>query len=117
MTTKTYKFQVLRGSHRVGPEYGERMANGARRIIKPGYNVKRGEIVETTTDLAAKYPSLPPKFLRIDVVQEDEEDLKTSLMMLDKKQLISKAEAEEIDLNGCHTKDQIISRFLEVLQA
>jgi len=73
-------------------------------------------VIETTVDLAAKFPSTPPKFLRIDVVQETEEDLRTALMELDKKALITKAEAEELDLSGCHTKDQIVARFLEADQ-
>lgn len=112
-----YRFQLLRGSYRIGPVYGEKMNNGSRRIIKPGYNVKRGETFESTVDLATLYPSIPPKFLRIDVVQEEESDVRTMLMAMSKQQLIAKAEADEVDISGCRTVEQIVNRFLEVVQS
>jgi hypothetical protein len=114
MSTK-YRFQLLRGSHRIGPVYGEKTPTGNRVILKEGYNAKRGDVIDSTVDLAAKFPSIPPKFIRIDVVQEQETDLKSMLSSLDKRQLIAKAEEDEIDISGCHTKDQILNRFLETL--
>ena len=103
-----YKFKVLRGSHRVGPVKDEEGV-----ITKPGYNAKKGSIVETDVDLAKRFPSDPPKFMRIDVVQEEENGFEEELRALTVDELKEKAEAEEVDLSGCHRKDDIIQAFLD----
>jgi hypothetical protein len=106
---KRYKFEVLRGSHRVGA-IREKVTN---RVLTPGYNVKAGGTVESNIDLCKKFESDPPKYRRVDVVAEVEKDLGAQLRGLTKAQLIERAEAQEIDLEGRHSKDAIIEALLE----
>lgn len=103
-----YKFKVLRGSHRIGPIKDE---DGV--ITTPGRTIKRGGVIETDTDLAKKFPSQPPKFQRIDVVEEEENDFEAELNAMTVAELKEKAEAEEVDISGCHRKDEIVQAFLD----
>jgi len=105
-----YRFRVLRGSHRVGPK---RDKNG--NLIAAGRNAKTGEIVESSVDLCARFPSVPPKFQRIDVVEEQERGVLDTLRSLTKAELISKAEEQEINLDGCSTKEEILEAFVTQL--
>lgn len=103
----SYKFKILRGSHRVGPERNE---DGV--IVTPGQTFKTGQVIETSVDLAKKFPSDPPKFRRVDVVEEMENDLEAELKALTVSELRARAAEEEIDLSDCHRKDEIILAFL-----
>lgn len=107
-----YKFRVLSGSHRVGPVKDPKTGV----ILKPGYNVPRGEYVETDVDLNKKFPSDPPKFQLIDSPQQVTDDLETTLKRLSKNALMKKAEEEEIDISGCNSKEEIIAAFLEQVE-
>ena len=102
-----YRFRVLRGSHRIGPK---RDADG--NIIEAGRNAKVGDVVESSVDLCEKFPSVPPKFQRIDVVEEQERGILSTLRLLTKQELIAKAEEQEIDLDGCSTKEEILEAFV-----
>ena len=106
--SKKFKFEVLRGSHRIGA-----VRDKNNRILVPGRNVKAGDIVESNVDLVQKFPSEPPKYRRVDVVVEAEKDLESELRQLTKPQLIERAEAQEIDLSDCHSKEAMIKRLLE----
>jgi hypothetical protein len=119
MTTATqakFRFQVLRGSHRVGATYGERLPNGARQVLKPGYNVTKGGIVESNDDLTKKYPSDPPKYARVDRMVEAEHDVRSGLAAMTKSQLTQRAEADEIDISDCATKAEIVERIASTLE-
>lgn len=112
-----YKFQVVRGSHRVGATYSnERLPNGARRVVTPGYNVPTGGYVDSDVDLAKKYPSQPPKFVRIDRMVEQEEAVTDELSGMTRAELVEYAQAHEIDLDGCTTKAQILERLKVMLE-
>lgn len=105
-----YRFRVLRGSHRVGAK-----RDSHNHVIEPGKTYRVGDIIETSVDLAAKFPSVPPKFQRIDVVEEQEHDLASYLKAMTKAELVAKAEAEEIDITGLSTKEAIVEAFLTQL--
>lgn len=105
-----FRFRILRGSHRVGPKKGP---DGTQ--IEAGKNYKAGDIVETTVDLAEKFPSVPPKFQRIDIVEELEKDLAEQLRAMSRNELIAKAAADEINIDGCNTKEAIIDAFVRQL--
>ena len=107
-----YKFKVLSGSHRIGPVVDP----ATRKIIKPGYNAQRGDIVESSVDLNSKFPSDPQKFLLVDSPEQVEEDFEASLKKMSKGALIKKAEEEEIDISGCNSKEDIIAAFLEQVE-
>jgi hypothetical protein len=105
---KKLKFEVLRGSHRIGS-----VRDKNNRVLVKGRNVKAGGVVESNIDLVEKFASEPPKYRRVDVVVEAEKDLESELRQLTKTQLIERAEAQEIDLSDCHSKDAMIKRLLE----
>lgn len=114
----TYKFQVVRGSHRVGTQYSdERLPNGARKVIRRGYNVPTGGYVETNVDLAKKYPSQPPKFVRVDRMAEEEQQVELDLRSMTKAQLLRYADENEIDVSDCQTKDAIVERLRSMIEA
>jgi len=109
--TKMLKFRLLRGNHRVGAQRDE---NG--NVLVPGKNLKPGAIIESSLDLAKRFPTTPPKFERIDQVVEEEESLEETLRQMTKGQLIEKAHSEELDIEGANTKNELIAALLEQLQ-
>jgi hypothetical protein len=102
-----YKFEILRGCHRKGA-----VRDKQGKVVTPGVNLVPGDIIETDTDLIKKFVSDPPRFRRIDIVQEVEKDLESTLRNMSIPQLRKKAAKEEIDIDGCNTKEEILTAFL-----
>ena len=112
------RFKVLTGKHMVFVPDGGRDAEGnpsGRTVV-----YKEGEVFESADDVQAAFEpwakagTFPPKFQRVDDAAAEPAPLREPALFRDRslQELRELAEAEEVDLAGAETREQVVARLL-----